>query len=69
MLILTRRPWRENEDAELCEVVVTTKEGQEILVKVIDATRGQVRLGIQAPSDVVVHRREIANKIARQQEK
>ena len=52
MLILTRRPGE----------IVTI--GDKIRVTVIASERGQVKLGIDAPRDVPVHRLEIANKIA-----
>lgn len=52
MLILTRRPGE----------VVTI--GPNIRVTVVATDRGQVKLGIDAPKDVAVHRLEVANRIA-----
>jgi len=52
MLILTRRT----------DESVTT--GNDILVKVIGVKGNQVRLGIEAPRNVAVHRKEIADRIA-----
>jgi carbon storage regulator len=37
--------------------------GRKILVRIIRASAGAVRLGITAPEDVAVHREEIWNKI------
>ena len=51
MLILTRR---------LNEVLVI---GDDITVTVLEIKGNQVRLGIEAPSDVAVHRQEIYERI------
>ena len=37
--------------------------GHDIVVKVVDVRGGNVRLGIEAPKDLPVHRREIYEKI------
>jgi carbon storage regulator len=37
--------------------------GKDIVVKVIGVYGGQIRLGIDAPKDVEVHRKEIYQKI------
>jgi carbon storage regulator len=51
MLILTRR------------VGKTVVIGDDITVKVVEVKGNQVRLGIGAPKDVVVHREEIVERI------
>jgi len=55
MLILTRR---------MGETVMI---GEEITVTVVDVKGNQVRLGIQAPKEVAVHREEVYRRV--QQEK
>jgi carbon storage regulator len=52
LLILTRKP---NE---------TLRIGQEISVTVLGVKGNQVRIGINAPKDVAVHREEIFDRIA-----
>ena len=54
MLVLTRKS---NED------VVIQLGGREVRVRVLDAANGRVRLGIDAPRDVAVHREEVWNSI------
>jgi len=54
MLILTRR------------VGETLMIGDNISVTVLDVKGNQVRIGINAPKDVSVHREEIYNKIQRE---
>jgi carbon storage regulator len=51
MLILTRR------------VGETLMVGDEVTVTVLGVKGNQVRLGVNAPKDVAVHREEIYNKI------
>lgn len=51
MLILTRK------DGE------TLMVGDDIQVQVLGVKGGQVRLGVNAPKDVAVHREEIYNRI------
>ena len=51
MLILTQRP---NESVTI---------GDDIVVKVIGIKGGQVRIGIEAPKEVTVHREELVDKI------
>lgn len=51
MLVLTRR------------IRETLMIGDEIIVTVLGVKGNQVRLGVQAPTDVEVHREEIYNKI------
>jgi carbon storage regulator len=55
MLILTRR---------IGEVVMV---GDEIKVVVVGAVGTQVRLGIDAPRDVAVHREEVYEKVKREE--
>ncbi len=51
MLILTRK------------VGESINIGNDIKVTVVSLEGGQVRLGIEAPRDIIVHREEIFNKI------
>lgn len=55
MLVLTRRP---NE-----EVVI---EHGRIVVRVLEIGGGQVKLGVTAPPEVAVHRREIQDRVDRE---
>ena len=52
MLILTRR------------VGETVRIGDEVSVTVLSVKGNQVRVGIQAPKSVAVHREEVFNRIA-----
>ena len=56
MLILTRR------------VGETVRIGDEVTVTVLSVKGAQVRIGIDAPKTVVVHREEIFERIQREQE-
>ena len=40
-------------------VTLTTTDGTRINVRVIECRTGKVRLGIDAPNDVIIHRDEI----------
>ena len=57
MLILTRR------------VGETLMVGDDITVTVLGVKGNQVRLGVNAPRDVAVHREEIYNRIQHEDEK
>lgn len=57
MLILTRR------------VNETLMIGDDVAVTVLGVNGNQVRIGINAPKDVAVHREEIALKIKAEKEK
>jgi len=57
MLILTRKPGE--------KIMI----GDDIVVSVISVKGPQVRLGVDAPSDVEVHREEIYNRIQDEKEK
>jgi carbon storage regulator CsrA len=39
---------------------------QPVVVRVLEVARDRVRLGIVAPMDVVVHREEVARRIAQE---
>lgn len=54
MLILTRKP----EESIMI--------GDDVEVKVLDIHDNKVRIGISAPKDVVVHRREVYQEIRRE---
>ena len=54
MLILTRK------------LGETIRIGNEITVTIVEVKGGQIRVGIDAPSDVVVHREEIYQMIREQ---
>lgn len=43
--------------------------GDDIRITVVDIRGGKVRLGIEAPKDVPVHRKEVADSIRREREK
>ncbi len=55
MLILTRR------------IGESIRINDDITVRIIANNGGQIRLGIEAPKDVVVHREEIYQRIAEQE--
>ena len=57
MLILTRR---------IGEVLMI---GNDVTVTVLGVRGNQVRVGINAPKDIVVHRQEIYERLKRQQMK
>jgi len=51
MLVLTRRIGE--------EIIITAADGQQITVAVLGVRGNQVRLGVDAPHDVVIDRMEI----------
>jgi carbon storage regulator len=50
-------------------LTITRRNGEEIVIgdsisiKVLAQSNGQVRIGIRAPNDIAVHRREIYNRM------
>lgn len=52
MLVLSRKPGE------------SVTIGDEVRVTVLSVSGKQVRIGIEAPNDIAVHREEIYNKIA-----
>ena len=50
------------------EDVVIVKDGVEICLRVVGVKNGKVRLGIEAPLDFLVHRREVWLAILRDRE-
>jgi carbon storage regulator len=54
MLVLTRKPG---------EAIVI---GNEIVITVIEARSGQVRIGIDAPRHIAVHRHEVYEQVRRE---
>ena len=54
MLILTRR------------IGETIKIGDEVSITILDAKGGGIKIGINAPKEISVHREEIYDKIARE---
>lgn len=58
MLILSRK--RDE------EIIISPGEPGEIRIMVVDIRGDVVRIGVDAPDDVTVHRREIAEQIERQ---
>ena len=59
MLILTRR---------VGETIVIGDQDKNIEVTVLGVKGNQVRLGVQAPKDVAVHREEIYNRIQKEKQ-
>lgn len=55
MLVLSRKPGE------------SVTIGDEVRITVLSISGKQVRIGIEAPSDIAVHREEIYNKIAKEQ--
>jgi carbon storage regulator len=55
-------------------LVLSRKKGESIVVRddiivtVVDLRNGKVRLGIEAPREVAVHRKEVYDKINSQEE-
>lgn len=54
MLLLTRRPTE--------SIIITTPDGTEIVVSLLGIKQNQVKVGIEAPTDVAIVREEIANR-------
>lgn len=57
MLILTRR---------VGEAIVV---GDNVLITILGTKRNQVRIGVQAPKDIVVHRQEVYARIRQERER
>ncbi len=55
MLILTRRP------AESLTI------GDDVVITILGVKGNQVRIGIEAPDDIPIHRTEIYNKLVREE--
>lgn len=55
MLVLSRKPGE------------SVNIGDEVRITVLSISGKQVRIGIEAPSDIAVHREEIYNKIVNEQ--
>jgi len=58
MLVLSRQ---RDED-----VIITTPEGREIVVTVVEVRGEKVRLGLVADKEVAIHRREVKEAIERE---
>lgn len=58
MLVLTRGKRKP-------DVVIALPDGREIVVTYLSYSKAQVHLGFTAPADVLIHRREIQEKIQR----
>jgi len=56
MLVLSRKPGE------------SVTIGDEVRITVLSISGKQVRIGIEAPNDIAVHREEIYNKIANEQQ-
>lgn len=56
MLVLSRKPGE--------SVII----GDEVRITVLSISGKQIRIGIEAPSEIAVHREEIYNKIATEQQ-
>ena len=51
MLVLTRKPGE------------SIRIGENVVIKVLDAGGGQVKIGIEAPKEMTIHREEIYERI------
>lgn len=58
MLILTRKP---------LESIIIGDE--DIIIRILDMRRGQVKVGIEAPKSLSVHREEVFKKIKKDSER
>jgi carbon storage regulator len=59
MLVLSRRRGE--------RIVITTPEGRQIVVEMVESNDHKARLGLQADADVVIHREEVYDRIQRGQ--
>jgi len=55
MLVLSRK---------MHEQVYIQLGGETVIVRIVDVGRDRVRLGIEAPRSVIIHREEVARRIA-----
>jgi carbon storage regulator len=61
-------------DREACVLILTRREGETIMIgddirlTVIRATGGHIRIGIEAPKDIEVHREEVYERISLEKE-
>lgn len=57
MLVLTRRVEE--------EIVLRTDRGESIVVRIASIRGDKVRVGVEAPTNILVHRREVLEEIER----
>lgn len=66
MLVLSRHVCKEgDENGE--KIVVTLPDGRTMTIAIIEIRGDKVRVGLDAPKDVIIHRNEIAKKIEESQ--